>query len=77
MYLDTCLVPVYMSVSVIFTKLGCSLILWRPGLALLIGKLCQVLTELSAHHMIVAGYCHFTFLLLFEKNPGPSCSKRR
>ena len=32
----------------IFTKLGCALILWRSVLGLLMGKLRQIFTELSA-----------------------------
>ena len=35
----------------IFIKLGSALILWRPGLRLLMSKFCQILMELSAQNM--------------------------
>ena len=42
-------------------NLVCALILWRSGLGLLMGKFCQVLTELSAQ---MAEYYSLTFLFL-------------
>ena len=45
--------------AVSFEQLG-------PGLGLLMGKFHQFLTELPAHHRIVAGYYHFTFLFTKE-----------
>ena len=46
----------------------CIDIIWRSGLELLMGKFRQFLTELSAHHMIVTGCYHSTFLLQREKS---------
>ena len=37
-------------------NLVCTLILWRPGLGLLMGKFCQVLTELSACHTSIFSF---------------------
>ena len=34
------------------------------------GKFCEFLTELSAHHRIVAGHYHFTFFLNKKQNLG-------
>ena len=46
------------------------LILKISGLALLMGKLRQCLTELSARDTIMAGYYSLTFLLLSHDNSG-------
>ena len=49
-----------------FHQLVCAFILRMSGLGFLIGRLCQLLTELSAHHTIVAGlpgYYGFIYLL--------------
>ena len=45
-------------------NLVCALILWRSGLGLLMGKFCQIFTELSARDTIMAGYYSLTFLLI-------------
>ena len=45
-----------------------ALILWRSGLGLQMGKLHQLLTELSAQHTM-SGYYHFTFLLYHDQGP--------
>ena len=41
----------------------CALIFWRSGLGLLMGKIHQSLTELSARDTIMTGYYHFAFSL--------------
>ena len=46
-------------------NLVCALILWRFGLDYL-------LVKLSAGHMIVAGYYHFTFLFIDQSKYPPS-----
>ena len=37
-------------------NLVCALILWRSGVGLLIGKFCQILTELSARDMPIFSF---------------------
>ena len=44
-------------------NLVCALILWRSGLGLLMDKVLQFLIEISARHMIVAGYYNNTLPL--------------
>ena len=43
-------------------NLVCALILWKSSLGLLTGKYRQILKELAARPMTVAGYYRFTFL---------------
>ena len=45
-------------------NLVCTLILWRSGLGLLMGKFCQIFTELSASDTIMEEYYSLTFLLI-------------
>ena len=46
-------------------NLVCTLMLWRPGLGLLMGNFYQFLTELSAHHMIIsAGLLSFHVFIM-------------
>ena len=51
----------------IFTKLGMCIDIEAIWFGLQMGKLHQLLTELSAPHMIMAGYYHFR-AQLFEAN---------
>ena len=49
-------------VSVSPLNLVCALVLWRPGLRLLIGKFYQFFMELPVCDTIMAGYYSLTFL---------------
>ena len=56
------------NVSGISPNLVYALILWRSGLGLLMGKLCQFMTELSAGHTIGVRYYYFTILYRIYMN---------
>ena len=58
-------------------NLVCALILWRSGLGLLMGKIHQMFTELSACHTIMAGYYSLTFLLCNNTKKKPLKHQRR
>ena len=50
--------------EVIFTKLGMRIDIVQIWFGIANGQICQFLTELPAHHTIMARYYRFTFLLI-------------
>ena len=54
---------IWVNVSWFSSDLVCVLMLWRSALGLLTSKICQFFTELSSHHIIVAGYYRCMFLV--------------